>query len=96
MLVESGARAGDVYEDIGSQVQANFTSNQNTQYISEGDIVLVSGGYDKEEGKSGGLYQWTGSNGSRNLSDQDYAGNSDWLYVGSSYLSEQDYSDDSK
>jgi len=99
--IDSGARAGDVYQYTGSEVLPKFASTDGEKTISKGDLVEISSNFlydtnddgDTPNAKIGGLYKYVGSGGSLDLREQDYTDGDKWEYVGSTRLAEQDYGD---
>ncbi|MEZ6090103.1 MAG: hypothetical protein R3C05_19165 [Pirellulaceae bacterium] len=95
--VNAGARAGDVYEYVGEEVDLYDYATEASpglRTINEDDLVRVARDYDRTKGAPGYIYRYLGDDGDQvNLSTADYTNDDLWGQVGSGELSSQDYSD---
>src|SRR5262249_23536253 len=75
---------------LGDSINVQHSSKDGSTFVSKNDLVQLATSYDKTKGAPGGIYRYTGSSGTLDLSNQVYK-NGPWVFVRSGQLSAQDY-----
>src|SRR5262249_56125689 len=75
---------------VGERINVRQSCKDGSRFVSKNDLVQLATSYDKTKGAPGGIYRYTGSSGTLDLSNQVYK-NGPWVFVRSGQLSAQDY-----